>query len=236
MKAFQEIKKALITVPIVQAPEWNLSFEIMCHVSDFAVGAVLGKMKDKKLHVLYYARRTLDEAQRNYTTTEKELLDVVYAFEKFRQHLVGSRVIVHTDHAAIKYLMQKIDAKPRLLRWMLLLQDFDIEIKDKRGVENGIAYHLFRIGIEDDDFLPTENIYQTDSFVGKICLTSEEPSIEDNEATSIDTLNDQNRGISPMTITFNIKISVACNNLHPEHDSPVDGNLNREVHAVEERL
>ena len=70
----------------------------MCDASDFAVGAVLGQGKDKKLHAVYYASRTLDEAQRNYKTTEKELLAVVYAFEKFRQYLVGSRVIVHTDH------------------------------------------------------------------------------------------------------------------------------------------
>ena len=98
----------------------------MCDASDFSVGAVLGQKKDKKVHAVYYASRTLDEAQRNYATTEKELLVVVYAFEKFCQYLVGSRVIVHTDHAAIKYLMQKKDTKPRLLRWILLLQEFDI--------------------------------------------------------------------------------------------------------------
>ena len=126
VKAFEEINKSLITAPIVQAPDRNLPFEIMCDASDFAVGPVLGQKKDKKLQAVYYASRTLDETQRTYATTEKELLVVVYAFEKFRQHLVGSRVIVHTDHAAIKYLMQKKDAKPRLLRWILLLQEFDI--------------------------------------------------------------------------------------------------------------
>ena len=122
------------------------------------------------------------------------------------------------------------------MRWILLLKEFEIENKDKIGVENKVTYHLSRIRIEDDvpidDFLPTENVYQTDSFVGKICLTSEEPSIDADDAMSIDTTDDQNQEISPITITFNIKISIACNKLHPDHDPLVDGSLSREVHAV----
>ena len=101
-KVFWGNKESLDNRPIVQAPDWNLPFEIMCDASDFVIGAVLGQRKDKKLHAIYYASRTLDEAQRNYATTEKELLAVVYAFEKFRQYFIGSRVIVRTDHAAIK--------------------------------------------------------------------------------------------------------------------------------------
>ncbi|KFK22877.1 hypothetical protein AALP_AAs74748U000100, partial [Arabis alpina] len=133
---------ALVSAPIVQPPDWTLPFEAMCDASDFAVGAVLGQKKDKKLHAIYYASRTLDDAQKNYATTEKELLPVVFAFEKFRPYLIGSKVIVHTDHSALKYLMQKKDAKPRLLRWILLLQEFDVEVKDKKEgcnfIESGL--------------------------------------------------------------------------------------------------
>ena len=121
LTAFHTIKGALISVPVVQPPDWDLPFEIMTYASDFAVEAVLGQQKDKKLHVINYASRTMDEAQCRYVTTEKEIFAIVYAFEKFRSYLVGSKVIVHTDHAALRYLLTKKDAKPRLLRWILLL-------------------------------------------------------------------------------------------------------------------
>ncbi|RVW58422.1 Retrovirus-related Pol polyprotein from transposon 17.6 [Vitis vinifera] len=99
-------------------------------------GAVLGQREDGKPYVIYYASKTLNEAQRNYTTTEKELLAVVFALDKFRAYLVGSFIIVFTDHSALKYLLTKQDAKARLIRWILLLQEFDLQIRDKKGVEN----------------------------------------------------------------------------------------------------
>ncbi|GJZ94554.1 reverse transcriptase domain-containing protein, partial [Tanacetum coccineum] len=94
---------------------------------------------------IYYASKTLNNAQEHYTTTEKELLAVVFSFDKFRPYLVLSKTIVYTDHSALKYLFSKQDAKPRLIRWVLLLQGFDIEIKDKRGAENLVADHLSRL-------------------------------------------------------------------------------------------
>ena len=122
VEAFEILKKALISAPIVQPPDWNLPFEIMCDASDYDVGVVLGQRVDKKLNVIHYASKTLDTAQRNYTTIEKEFLAVVFSCNKFRPYIVDSKVTVHTDHAAIKYLMEKKDVKPRLIRWVLLLQ------------------------------------------------------------------------------------------------------------------
>ena len=120
----------------------------MCDVSDFAVGAVLGQRREGKPFVIYYASRTLNSAQMNYSTTEKELLAVVFALDKFRAYLIGSPIIIFTDHAALKYLLTKKDAKARLIRWILLLQEFDITIKDKKGVENVVANHLLRLTFE----------------------------------------------------------------------------------------
>ena len=144
--AFEEIKIRLVQELIMAAPEWDQGFEVMCDASDFAMGAVLGQRKEKIFRAIYYASRTFNEAQENYSTTEKEMLAIVFSCEKFRPYIMGSHVIVHTYHAGIKYLMSKNkEAKLRLIRWVLLLQEFDLEIKDKKGCDNVIADHLSRV-------------------------------------------------------------------------------------------
>ncbi|XP_061366912.1 uncharacterized protein LOC133310046 [Gastrolobium bilobum] len=108
LKAFESLKNKLITTPVIQPPDWNLPFEIICDASDYAIGVVLGQRKDKLFRSIYYASKTLNEAQVNYTVTENELLAVVYACEKFRSYILGSKVTVHTDHAALKGLSYDI--------------------------------------------------------------------------------------------------------------------------------
>ena len=118
---FEEIKAYLTTAPIVRAPNWKLPFEVMCDASDLSIRAVLGQRPEEKPYVVYYASKTLNEAQRNYTTTEKELLAIVYAMDKFRSYLIGVEIIIFTDHSALKYLLTKKNAKARLIRWVILL-------------------------------------------------------------------------------------------------------------------
>nr|GEU48193.1 reverse transcriptase domain-containing protein [Tanacetum cinerariifolium] len=145
---FHDMEK-LVKAPIMVALDWNLPFELTCDASDYAVGAVLGQRREKKFQPIYYARKTPIEAQQNYTTTEKELLAVVFSFDKFRSYLVLSKTIVFTDHVALRYLFNKQDAKPRLICWILLLQEFNIEIKDKSGAEN-IPYESLVYAYEND--------------------------------------------------------------------------------------
>ncbi|GKE51564.1 reverse transcriptase domain-containing protein, partial [Tanacetum coccineum] len=142
IQAFQTLKKKLTEAPILIAPNWDQPFELMCDASDYAIGAVLGQRIEKHFRHIHYARKTMTEAESNYTTTEKEMLAVVHAFEKFRSYLILNKSIVYTDYSALKYLFAKKDAKARLLRWVLLLQEFDFKVIDTKGAENYAADHL----------------------------------------------------------------------------------------------
>ncbi|RDX62470.1 Retrovirus-related Pol polyprotein from transposon 17.6, partial [Mucuna pruriens] len=152
IEAFQELKNKLTSAPILQAPNWYLPFELICDASNSALGAVVGQRFEvgQLVHVIAYASRTMDPAQQNYTTIEKELLAIVFALDKFHLYLLGSRIVVFFDHVSLRYLLKKLDAKLRLIRWMLLLQEFDIEIRDKKGADNLVADHLSRIEREED--------------------------------------------------------------------------------------
>jgi hypothetical protein len=107
----------------------------------------------------------LSGPQLNYATTKKELLAVVFAVDKFRSYLVGAKVIVYADHAALKYLLTKKDAEPRLIRWILLFQQFDIEIRDRKGVENSVADHLSRLYFKVTHELPINDYLRDDTLL-----------------------------------------------------------------------
>ncbi|GKC39651.1 reverse transcriptase domain-containing protein, partial [Tanacetum coccineum] len=124
IQAFEKLKRELTHAPIMIKPYWSLPFEVMCDTSDYAVGAVLGQRIDKHFKPIHYASKTMNKAQENYTTTEKELLAVVFAFDKFRQYLVLSKTIISQ---------------------IILLYEFDIEIRDKKGAKNLVADHLPRL-------------------------------------------------------------------------------------------
>nr|GEU47673.1 reverse transcriptase domain-containing protein [Tanacetum cinerariifolium] len=142
VEAFQTLKRKLTEAPILIDPNWDMPFELMCDASDFAIGAVLGQHQEKHFRPIHYASKTMTEVESNYTTTEKEMLAVVYAFENFWSYLIMNKSIVYTDHSSLKYLFTKKDSKMRLLHWVLLLQEFTFKVIDTKGAESLAADHL----------------------------------------------------------------------------------------------
>ncbi|GKB73870.1 reverse transcriptase domain-containing protein, partial [Tanacetum coccineum] len=145
--AFQTLKKKLIESLILIVPNWDQPFEII---------------------------KTVTEAKTNYTTTEKEMLAVVYAFEKFRSYLIMNKSVVYTDHSALKYLFNKKDAKARLLRWVLLLQEFDFNVIDTKGAENYAAGHLSRLENPYENTFDPKEITETFPLETLSVLTSKD--------------------------------------------------------------
>ena len=119
--AFDEVNSRLVIAHVMATQNWNKNYEIMCDARDFSMGAVLRQRIERTFKAIYYASKTFNEAQENYSTREKEMLSMIFSCEKFRSYIMGFHVIVHIDHATIKYLMVKKDAKPRLIGGVLLL-------------------------------------------------------------------------------------------------------------------
>ncbi|GJU82014.1 reverse transcriptase domain-containing protein [Tanacetum coccineum] len=161
IQAFETLKKKLTKAPILIAPDWDLPFELMCDASDFAIGAVLGQRHEKHFRPIHYASKTMTEEESYYTTTEKEMLAMVYAFEKFQSYLILNKSIVYTDHSALKYLFAKQNSKARLLRWVLLLQEFKFKVIDTKGAENLAADHLSRLENPYENVLDPKEINET---------------------------------------------------------------------------
>nr|GEU90311.1 reverse transcriptase domain-containing protein [Tanacetum cinerariifolium] len=161
IQAFRTLKEKLTEASILIAPNWDQPFELMFDASDYAIGAVLGQRVEKHFRPIHYASKTVTQAETSYTTTEKEMLAVVYAFEKFRSYLIMNKSIVYTDHLALKYLFAKKDAKARLLRWILLLQEFDFKVIDTKGAKNYVADHLLRLENPYENVFDPKEINET---------------------------------------------------------------------------
>ncbi|GJV94791.1 reverse transcriptase domain-containing protein [Tanacetum coccineum] len=178
IQAFNTLKKKLTEALILIAPDCDLPFELMCDASDFAIGAVLGQRHEKHFKLIHSANKTMTKAESRYTTTENEMLAVVYAFKKFRSYLILNKSIVYTDHSTLKYLFAKKDSKARLLRWVLLLQKFNFNVIDTKGAENLAADHLSQLENpcesvldpkEINEKFPLETLNMDDPFLFKIC-------------------------------------------------------------------
>nr|GFA32261.1 reverse transcriptase domain-containing protein [Tanacetum cinerariifolium] len=161
VEAFQTLKRKLTEALILIAPDWDIPFELMCDASDFAIGVVLRQRQEKNFRPIHYASKTMTKAESNYTTIEKEMLAVVYAFEKFLSYLIMNKSIVYTDHSALKYLFAKKDSKARLLRWVLLLQEFTFKVIDTKGAENLAADHLSRLENPHQNVLDPKEINES---------------------------------------------------------------------------
>nr|GFD13274.1 reverse transcriptase domain-containing protein [Tanacetum cinerariifolium] len=152
---------AFIEAPILIDPDCDMPFELMCDASDFAIGAVLRQRQEKHFRPIHYASKAMTEAESNYTTTEKEMLVVVYAFEKFRSYLIMNKSIVYTKYFALKYLFAKKDSKARLLHRVLLLQEFTFKVIDTKGAENLAADPLSRLENPHQNVLDPKEINES---------------------------------------------------------------------------
>ena len=170
-KAFRVLKKMLQIAPILQPPDWTLAFHIFVDASDRVVGAVL--MQEKQIgwyRPVYYASKVLTAAERNYFVIEREGLGVVFGLKKLRHYLLGNEVIIHVDHQAIIYLVNKDQPIERIARWILLLQEFDYFVIHRLGSQHAIADYLSRldsgeppIGISKE--LPDATIFQVETMM-----------------------------------------------------------------------
>nr|GEX38855.1 DNA-directed DNA polymerase [Tanacetum cinerariifolium] len=156
--AFNTLKKKLTEAPILVVPDWNLPFELMCDASDFAIGAVLGQRKMKHFQPIHYASKTMTEAQIHYTTTEKEMLVVIYAFEKFRPYIVLSKSIVYTDHSLSNtFLTNKMQSRG-CSGGFSFCKNLTSLFLIKKGSENLAADHLSRLENPHKDVLENKDI------------------------------------------------------------------------------
>lgn len=143
-KAFETLKGALVSAPVLSYPDFELPFQLYVDASQTGIGLTLGQIIDGKDVVIAYAGRDLNRAERNYSATEREALAVIDGIKRFQPYLYGRKFTIHTDHNALKWLMSIKDPTGRVARWSLLIQQFDFDIVHKPGVLNTNADALSR--------------------------------------------------------------------------------------------
>ena len=120
-ESLDTLKRKLVTSPILSGPNWALPFHIHTDALNKAIGEALGQIDEKLPYAIYFISENLSKVELNYTMTEKELLAIVHSLNKFRHYIIGYQTFVHTDHAAIRYLMNEPDVNAHIIRWLLLL-------------------------------------------------------------------------------------------------------------------
>ena len=131
--SFEILKSKLSVAPILRGPDWTLPFHISTDASNIAIGGVLGQKEGQSPYAIYFISKNISLAELNYIVTEKEFLAIVYAINKFSHYIIGYEFFVHTDHSAIRFLMNKLITNGRVTRWLLLLQEFNITVIDRPG-------------------------------------------------------------------------------------------------------
>nr|GEV18750.1 reverse transcriptase domain-containing protein [Tanacetum cinerariifolium] len=219
-------------LPVIIAKDLSMEekttlITVLKSYNDFAIGAVLGQRQEKHFRQIHYTSKTMTEVESNYTKTEKEMLAVVYAFDKFRSYLIMNKSIVYTDHSVLKYLFAKKDSKARLLCWVLLLQEFTFKVIDTKGAKNLAADHLYRLEnphqnmldpkeINESFPLETLNLVSTRGNSSTLCTRSSERNLFpplDNPGLTI-----QRRSRSDPTLLNNSKMAVEGNDALPVPD------------------
>ena len=136
---------------ILRAPMWDKIFHVHVDASNFAIGCILAQPGDHKMDFpVSYASRQLNEAEKNYTTTKREGLGMVYAVKKFRHYLLANKFVFFTDHQALLYLVNKPCNTGRIVRWFLILLEFNFTIVVKKGITHMRADHLSRLTTCED--------------------------------------------------------------------------------------
>ena len=156
--AYRALKVLLSQAPVVQPPDWSKEFHVFVDTSDIAIGSALMQLTEPKWYrPVYYASRKLSQAERNYSTTEREALGMIYNVTKFRHYLLGRKFSFHVDHSALLYLVSKASLTGKLARWTLLLQEFEFEIFHRPGIQHAVADYLSRLDSgETGDGVPDE--------------------------------------------------------------------------------